>query len=379
MAQGEGMRILHFTPLMAQGGAERHVVELMRQLQPYAEQHLVILYPRSRYPFFFEDEVKALGIPVTFLDKRAGKVGRLSAGWRYWRVVRRFQPDIVHAHQWHAMDVARAFHHFFPVKGLVCTVPTILAQDRLAAERRFANHADAIAVVSDVIAEQYRQSIPQCADRLVTIPVGVDTERFQPADRAQARAALFSQMPLDVPLALYVGRYSPEKNVHVLLEAIKRLTGTAARFVFCGRVDNAEYFEQLKETARSLAPQVELLGGVERVEEFYPACDVLVLPSAYEGLPTVVLEAGACGRPALVSAAANAGGVVLEGQTGWVVPTGDAAALAEKLAYVLSLSPAERDGIGEAARQHVVDHYSMAAVGQKYLRLYERLLARGRR
>ena len=106
----------------------------------------------------------------------------------------------------------------------------------------------------------------------------------------------------------------------------------------------------------------------------YQAADVAVLPSLWEGLPNAVLEALACGLPAVVSHAANIDGIVTEG-AGFEVPTFAHGALADALARITALSDDERRAMGARGRAHIADNFSTTRVLGEMVDLYDRLLA----
>jgi glycosyltransferase involved in cell wall biosynthesis len=106
----------------------------------------------------------------------------------------------------------------------------------------------------------------------------------------------------------------------------------------------------------------------------YQAADVAVLPSLWEGLPNAVLEALACGLPAVVSHAANIDGIVTDG-AGFEVPTFAHGPLADALARITALSDDQRRAMGAVGRAHIADNFSTARVLSEMVDLYDRLLA----
>jgi teichuronic acid biosynthesis glycosyltransferase TuaC len=170
-------------------------------------------------------------------------------------------------------------------------------------------------------------------ERLDIVPNGIDRQTFHVGDRAHARARL--GLPIDRPLVLYVGHLSEDKGVLDLLAAFKlaepRLGG--AHLVLVG--DGADT-SKCQALARELALPATFVGAQPQsaIPTWLTACDLLSLPSRHEGMPNVVLEALACGRPVVAS---NVGGIpeaVGEGM-GALVPPQDPAALAQALLQVL--------------------------------------------
>ena len=101
----------------------------------------------------------------------------------------------------------------------------------------------------------------------------------------------------------------------------------------------------------------------------------MVLPSLFEGMPNVVLEAQASGLPVVVSHAANLDGIVRDSESGFEVPTCDGTSLADALAKMFATSPEQRLHMGEAGRAHVARTFSPERILQETVNLYETLLA----
>jgi len=132
---------------------------------------------------------------------------------------------------------------------------------------------------------------------------------------------------------LFVGGVNANKGVPLLLEAFRSLPVGAATLTLTGRYDKDAWFVR---EARSI-PGVTLTGAVppERMREAYAAADVFVLPSITEGLSQAGVEAMACALPILCTAHTGVNDFVRDGESGFVVPAGDADALREKLAWFL--------------------------------------------
>ena len=109
------------------------------------------------------------------------------------------------------------------------------------------------------------------------------------------------------------------------------------------------------------------------------AADGYVMSSAWEGLPMALLEAAAASLPMVVTDVAGNAEIVVDGRTGFVVPTGDRRALAAGMERMMGLTDAERATIGEAARAHVAGRFGLQQVADPSETLYERAIARRRR
>ena len=170
-------------------------------------------------------------------------------------------------------------------------------------------------------------------ERLDIVPNGIDRRSFRVGDRDSARALL--GLPVERPLVLYVGHLSEDKGVLDLLKAFKlaapRLGG--AHLVLVGDGAGASKCRTL---ARELAVPATFVGAQPQsaIPTWLTACDLLSLPSRHEGMPNVVLEALACGRPVVASDVGGIPEVVTENM-GALVPPQDPVALARALACVL--------------------------------------------
>jgi glycosyltransferase involved in cell wall biosynthesis len=121
---------------------------------------------------------------------------------------------------------------------------------------------------------------------------------------------------------------------------------------------------------------VRLLGVRRDVPELMSAGDGYVLSSAWEGMPVVLLEAGAAGMPIVATAVGGNGEVVLDGRTGFVVPPQDPQMLAQAMMKLAALTPTDRLGLGQRAREHVEAHYALPRIIDLWEELYQELAGR---
>lgn len=123
-----------------------------------------------------------------------------------------------------------------------------------------------------------------------------------------------------------------------------------------------------------LSRRVRLLGLRDDMAELYGASDALVLSSAWEGMPNVVLEAMASAKPVVATAVGAVPEIVSDGETGFVVPPGDHAALAGAMERMMGLAPEERRAMGETGRRVVRERHSVESVVEAWEALFGRLL-----
>jgi glycosyltransferase involved in cell wall biosynthesis len=177
---------------------------------------------------------------------------------------------------------------------------------------------------------------------------------------------------------------SLQKHQIGLAMALRRLArcgrlSSKVKVLLAGRRRDRVYSSVLPATLAlaGVAPYVTFLGPVPNKDmvTLYHAVDALVLPSLWEGLPNAVLEAHACGLPAVVSHAANIDTLVLDGVSGFEVPTFNHAALADALEKMLALTATERREMGARGRRHVADQFGPERILRETVGLYDVLLA----
>jgi glycosyltransferase involved in cell wall biosynthesis len=208
---------------------------------------------------------------------------------------------------------------------------------------------------------------------LCMLPNGIDVEKWQPDPevRKKLRDALGIT---DEFLWLAVGRLEPVKDYPTLLQSMAK-TKERSQLVILG--DGPQLGQLLKLSERlGLLRRVRFLGFDSNVRPWMQAADGLVLASRYEGLPMVVLEAGACGAPTVATNVAGIREVIVNGETGWLACASGADALAAVMARLMRAPESERHAMGDRAREFVVKQFSLESVLDRWEELYAELLGR---
>jgi glycosyltransferase involved in cell wall biosynthesis len=213
-------------------------------------------------------------------------------------------------------------------------------------------------------------------DIIRIIPRGADLRRFDPALVAPARVAALRAawgVPADAPLLLLPARLTRWKGQTVLVEAMARVPPPAVA-VLVGEGGLRGELERLI-AARGLAGRVLLPGHVEDMPAAYAAAD-LVLHAATEpeAFGRTVVEAGAMARPVIASDLGAPRETVVPQTTGWLIPPGDPAALADAIQRALAEPPERRAAMGAAARAWVLSRFTTEAMQRATLAVYAELL-----
>ncbi|MFL1461037.1 glycosyltransferase family 4 protein [Roseococcus sp. DSY-14] len=235
-------------------------------------------------------------------------------------------------------------------------------------------HGDRVIAISRFVAEHLQARHGTDPARVRVIPRGVDPARFDPAAVDPARVAALRaawDVPAGAPLLLLPARLTRWKGGMVVVEALARLPGAVAVLLGDGRPAFAADLRARAE-ALGVAGRLRLPGHLADVPAALLAADIVLHASTEpEGFGRSVIEAQAMARPVIASDLGGPRETVRHGETGWLVPPGDATALAGAVQAVLALDPAARAAIGAAARAGVP---TLRAMQDATLDVYRELL-----
>lgn len=365
------MKTLHIITWLAHGGAERQLTNLVSMLP----EESAIFSIKS--PGEIAAEVRASNIPLYSGHARSS----ISPKWipRLWRAIREERPDAIMGWMYHG-NLAATLTRRLGFAGLILLNVRHSVSD-LAYEKpttRWAIRAgmwcsrvsDGIVYNSETAAGQHEE-LGYPADKRIIIPNGIDLDKFQPdpASRIAIRESL--GVPRDRPLLGLLGRVHPMKNHLGWLTAFRDIRDEygPVHCVIAG-TDVPEQNGQVAAAVRDagLEHAVTLLPPTSTPEQFYPALDLLIMPSLWgEGFPNVVGEAMACGVPALVTDVGDSAAVV--GDTGFVAADGSPAELVRSTLGALQLGPEGLAACGQHARQRMVKCYGLELIGNRYREL----------
>jgi glycosyltransferase involved in cell wall biosynthesis len=367
------MVIVHLTASRFFGGPERQMLELACTLPPELRT-VFVSFSEGRLCQAFLREVRAHGFNGIALENDTPHLGELLT--ELTGVLRRCGTTVLCCHGYKA-DVlgGRAARRLgIPViavsRGWTAENWRVRLYEML--DRRVLRGMDRVVCVSEGQAVKVRRAGVAEA-RIRVIHNAIRSERFtQPA--VEQRALLQGLFP--GPWSRLVGaagRLSPEKGFDVLVEAAVHLarTDNATGFVLFGEGALREALQRRIAQA-GLTDRFVLPGFRADLDALIPTFDVLALPSYTEGLPNVVLEAFAAAVPVVATAVGGTPELVEDGTSGYLVPSGDPAALAEKLCAVLA-DENRRRAMGEAGRRCVQESFTFAAQAQRYQELFDEL------
>jgi len=210
-------------------------------------------------------------------------------------------------------------------------------------------------------------------DRVVSIPTGVDMERFSPDVSGDPVRAEFG-VGREEPLVSMIGVLRSWKRHDVFIEAVRLLRegGSPVRALIVGEGPQRERIAG-EIAGKDLADAVRMTGYRQDIPEIVAASDVVVLPSdRFEGVPQVILQSLAMGRAVVASPIGGIPEVVHHEETGLLCPAGDPSAFADAIARLLA-EPELRERLGAAGRDLVLSRYSSTAMCERTEAFYDRL------
>jgi colanic acid/amylovoran biosynthesis glycosyltransferase len=354
-------------------------------MTPHRVAYVVNRFPKLSETFIAGElaELRRRGVEVRILslrppddERRHEIVARAGLAERtvydprqFSSVLKKFRPEMLHAH--FATEPTAAARGLATELG----VPFTFTAHGYDVYRRppadFADRADAagaLVTVSEANARYIAETFVVPMARIRVIPCGVDMAHFRPQPRRT-----------EPPNIVCVARLRPVKNLGLLLEACASLQarGLAFRCVLVGDGPIRDELEATR-TRLGLTQLVELVGAAEQTEvlAWWQRAAVAVLTSESEGMPVCLMEAAACGVPAVATAVGGIPELVEDGVTGLLVLPGDARALAEALERLLR-DREFRARLGAAARRRAEERCSVVHQVDRLLALWTEVLHRG--
>ena len=358
-------RILHTESSYGLGGQEYRVLSESKEMG-LRGHHVVLAAPENSQLFRL---AKHEGILCE--DIPTGITGWVRLLPRFLNLIVKHQIQIIHTHgsqdSWMAGLAAR-FSSYQPVIVRTRHKSTLVSDSfRHNLLYRFLPYA--VTTTGEAVRQQLINHNHLDPNKVFSIPTGVDMDRFQPGS---------SNMEIRKKLGLQAGKLvvgtvsflRPEKGLDVLIEAMGLLKQEFSN-VCCLIVGIGQEREKLLAQIRQqhLEETVVLTGFRDDIPELLRIMDVFVLPSLEEGMPQSLLQALAAERAIVASSVGGIPEVIINGQTGLLVPPRNPIALAQQIERLLR-EPEQRKAMGQAGRQVIVRHYSVESMLTKTEQLY---------
>jgi glycosyltransferase involved in cell wall biosynthesis len=369
--------VLQVIPSLVSGGVERGTVEVATALVAAGWTAIVA---SSGGPM--ERELARAGVEHIHLPLASKNplTIRRNAG-ALARIIREHKIDIVHARSrapaWSAWKAARKTRRRF-----VTTFHN--AYDTGAPFKHWYNsvmaRGERVIAISDFVAGHAASEYGIGADRLRTIPRGVDLKLFDAnrvnGDRVADLAAKW-RVPDGFAVVMLPGRLTRWKGGLDFIEAIAQLGRRDLCCLLVGAEQRAGFRRELEAAIErhGLIGQFRIVEDCRDIAAAYVLADVVVSASTDpEGFGRTIVEAQAMGRPVIATDHGGARETVIPGSTGWLVPPGDTSSLAAAISEALTLDPVSRQALAWRARAHIAAGFTREAMCARTIEIYEELL-----
>ncbi len=320
---------------------------------------------------------RVLEIPTTIIDTCSSRWAKLSGRARFAlscrQLLRRYRPDLVHVHYLDPTLNVLGYLHFDPVVISVWGGDLIIPRNPLNEwlRRKALQSSKRILAASRVLAYVARAHV-SLEHPVTVVPFGVDCDLFRPLDGPQRDGFCVG----------CVKSFEEIYGIAYLVRAVAMIRDRVPelKMILVGKGRQEDSIRQLCREL-GLEDRVHFPGWIPNAElpRTMAQFDVMVMPSLYESFGVSALEASACGVPVIASDAGGIPEVVVDGQTGLLVPPGDPQAIADRLLFLHENRDLARE-LGRNGRAFVREKYEWSACVEQVERIYQRLLAeRGER
>jgi sugar transferase (PEP-CTERM/EpsH1 system associated) len=371
--------VVHIIHRLSIGGLENGLVNLINHMPPERYRHAIVCLTESTD---FRERLQRPDVPVLALHRRPGQ--DVAAHLRVWQLLRRLRPAIVHTRNLAALE--------YVLPAALARVPGRIhgehgrdVYDLDGSTRRYNALRKSLRplvgryiAVSNDLAHWLVHTVKVHIDRITQIYNGVDVQRFHPRIGPRPAIGPAGFAPPEAFIVGTVGRMEAVKDQLTLVHAFLQLLATEPgarhhlRLALVG--DGALRPDAQRLLSAAGAEHLAWLPGDRAdIPRIMQALDLFVLPSRAEGISNTILEAMASGLPVVATRVGGNPELVVEGDTGMLVPPESPVDLAAAIrSYVMAPAQARRHG--EAGRKRAEAHFSLAAMVDGYLAAYDAVL-----
>ncbi len=380
------MRIARIIGRLNVGGPAQHAISLTAGLDPARFVTTLITGVGERDEGDLSAEARARGVQPVVIRELGPRIqlGRdfLALG-KLVRLLGRLRPDLVHTHTAKAGALGRVAARLAGVPIIVHTfhghvLEGYFSPSRtrlfLQIERALARITHRIITVSPRVRHDLLAKGIGRPEQVEVVPLGLDLARFQHGPVSPPRLREKLAIPPDAPLLGIVGRLVPIKDHPTLFQALALLQthGPAPHLIVAGDGERREALKRLAQDL-GLASRIHFLGWRNDLEAILGELDVVICCSKNEGTPVALIEAMAAGVPVLSTDVGGVGDLIVHGETGWLVPSGNPSALARGIRELLA-DPEPRAQLVPSARAAALGRHDLNGLLRRMEALYTGLL-----
>lgn len=295
-------------------------------------------------------------------------------------IIRRIKFDIIHTHAskdlWVLVPALQFLRRRIPLILTKHIGSFIEKKDYL--HRRLYRYVTKAIAISTAIKNNILDTTPLGADRILLIPNGVDTEKFNPAAVSGEKVREEFNVGTDNILIGMMARFSPGKGHEEFIKAAAELNKeyNNLRFIIIGEASRGEdeYADSIKAYAEDLNINNLIFTGYRSdIPELLAALDIFVFPSHAEAFGIALIEAMAMQKPSVCSASEGVLDIAVDGETSFLFEKKNAEDLASKMKVLID-DPGKREHFSLAARQRVLEYFNLESVTDRIIEIYQKLL-----
>jgi glycosyltransferase involved in cell wall biosynthesis len=364
---------------LGSGGAQRQLVELVKNIDRHIIKPIVVTY--HDFPFFL-DELNSYGVETLLLTKY-DKVG-ITFMAQFISFLRRIKPRFIHSF----LNTPNFYARLAKLAG---TVKIVITSERSISlgysgylkwlEKLTWPLSDGIVANAEAVKRKLTEQLGIPAAKVYIVNNGLQVEHFKEFNPIKVKS-IRDKMEVgsngESVIGL-IGRMTVEKNHGGLLEAISLIKNNHPELFiklgFWGAEPEIEYAKSIR--AQCLKYELEdtvfFWGQEKDMASVYAACDLVVLPSLFEGFPNVVIEAMAASKIVIASNVADNARIIKDGENGFIVPPNSPERLSQKIIEVILLPSSDKARITEQAQQMVSQRYSIERMVNNTMAVYNEL------
>jgi glycosyltransferase involved in cell wall biosynthesis len=369
------VRILFLVNGFAIGGAEVKLLELVKEIKTR--------FPETYYPIVcavgqggpLQERFEKMNVE-TYVFPKKHKYD-VSLIYKVYQLLQKKRIDILQTTLFYADIIGAYTAKLAGIKKVVSwdamTAPYHYGMKNLLAYRLASKWLTVSVAVSHAIREKIVQERHVPVDKATTIHYGVDLRHFKETKNDPYRKKLGFHSK-DIVLGT-VARLSEQKGHRYLIDAVKKVVRKYPniRVLFIGDGPLREKLEFQVHRLR-LNATIQFLGFRSDIKELLGALDIFILPSLFEGLPNVILEAMACGKPVIATNVSGIPEVIVDHQTGILIPPKDSDAIAQAIFQMLRDTKKMRM-MGKMSRKRVEEKFNLKQQVSAFAMLYEKMLS----
>ncbi|MGO8789589.1 MAG: glycosyltransferase family 4 protein [Terriglobia bacterium] len=367
MTTSPSLRIAHIDTGLSLRGGQRQLLMLAEGLRERGHEQVIVCLEGSK----LEERAQREGFSVFTMP--ANDPGHAFGILLWRRQIKTSAPQIVHAHDGRGQTLAWLASLRLPVRRVASRRVTFFPSDRWTYRLKYGRTCDAVIAVSENIRElSVRAGVPR--ERISVIPDGIQIPEALPNIAERQRLRTSWRCHDDDFVVGLLGASTPEKGQDVALDAMALLAEKlpSARLVLAGD-ESASAGEALMHGAYSDWGWILRLGPITDLPGFFAGLDLFIMPSIAEGLGSSALWAMAHGLPVIATRVGGLPEIVVENETGWLIPPGSAQVLAD----TILLASQDREKLTEFGRngRKRAERFSAAIMVGRTEDLYRHLVS----